>query len=93
MTYQDRPDARRARLERAAARQSREAEARREAADRVVEAIPFGQPVLVGHHSEGRHRRSLERADQNMRKSFERSERAPVSNSKSKIFAVRSWTL
>ncbi len=25
--------------------------------------IPFGQPVLVGHHSERRHRRALERAD------------------------------
>lgn len=24
--------------------------------------IPFGQPILVGHHSEGRHRRTVERA-------------------------------
>lgn len=25
--------------------------------------IPFGQPILVGHHSERRHRRAIERAD------------------------------
>lgn len=29
----------------------------------AVEGIPFGQPVLVGHHSEARHRRALERCD------------------------------
>ena len=33
--------------------------------------IPFGQPILVGHHSEGRHRRALIRADNAMRRSIE----------------------
>ena len=33
--------------------------------------IPFGQPILVGHHSEKRHRRALERSDNAMRKSIE----------------------
>ena len=33
-----------------------------------VSGIPFGQPILVGHHSERRHRRILERAE---RKGFE----------------------
>ena len=28
--------------------------------------IPFGQPILVGHHSERRHRKILERADRKM---------------------------
>jgi hypothetical protein len=28
---------------------------------RIADGIPFGQPVLVGHHSEGRHRRDLAR--------------------------------
>lgn len=30
--------------------------------------IPFGQPILVGHHSERRHRRAIERADNAMRR-------------------------
>lgn len=38
--------------------------------------IPFGQPILVGHHSERRHRRAIERADNAMRKSIEESDKA-----------------
>jgi len=38
--------------------------------------IPFGQPILVGHHSERRHRKVLERADNAMRKSIEEQEKA-----------------
>lgn len=40
-------------------------------AERKADAIPFGQPILVGHHSERRHRRDLERIDRGFRKSFE----------------------
>jgi hypothetical protein len=35
-----------------------------------------GEPVKIGHHSEKRHRRLLERADNDMRASFEASEKA-----------------
>jgi len=38
--------------------------------------IPLGQPILVGHHSEGRHRRAIERADNAMRKGIEESDKA-----------------
>jgi hypothetical protein len=38
--------------------------------------IPFGQPILVGHHSERRQRKVLERADNAMRKSIEESDKA-----------------
>lgn len=38
--------------------------------------IPMGQPILVGHHSEGRHRAALKRIDNNMRKSVEASEKS-----------------
>jgi hypothetical protein len=38
--------------------------------------IPFGQPILVGHHSERKHREVLERADNAMRKSIEEQEKA-----------------
>lgn len=37
----------------------------------LVENIPFGQPILVGHHSEKRHRRTLDRSWNAMGKSFE----------------------
>ena len=33
-----------------------------QASSRLVQNIQFGQPILVGHHSEGRHRRTLERS-------------------------------
>lgn len=38
--------------------------------------IPFGQPILVGHHSEARHRKTIERAWNNMGKSVEESRKA-----------------
>tara|TARA_R100000781_G_scaffold113591_1_gene82398 strand:+ start:7599 stop:8519 length:921 start_codon:yes stop_codon:yes gene_type:complete len=38
--------------------------------------IPFGQPILVGHHSERRHRKTIERADNAMRKSIEEDKKA-----------------
>ncbi len=41
-----------------------------------VSGIPFGQPILVGHHSEGRHRRAIARADNAMRRGIEASDKA-----------------
>lgn len=43
-------------------------EAHRGVARQIARGIPFGQPILVGHHSEGRARRDAERIDTNMRK-------------------------
>lgn len=51
----------------------RESERRFGAADEAVAGIPFGQPILVGHHSERRHRSALARCDANMRKGWESS--------------------
>lgn len=36
------------------------------AAAALVEGIPMGQPILIGHHSEKRHRAALERHDRHM---------------------------
>ena len=67
----------RARLERRAEQREEWAESRdRKATEAFAEAdmseektgIPLGQPILVGHHSERRHRRVIERAE---RKGFE----------------------
>ena len=38
--------------------------------------IPFGQPILVGHHSEGRHRALLKRIDTKHRKASEAYDKA-----------------
>lgn len=37
----------------------------------LTDGIPLGQPILVGHHSEKRHRRVLERSDNAMRRGVE----------------------
>lgn len=56
------------------------AEARSDAAfngvRRIADHIPMGQPILIGHHSEGRHRRDLARIDNGMRKAVEESKLA-----------------
>lgn len=44
--------------------------------------IPLGQPILVGHHSEGRHRRAIERADNAMQRAHEHQEMAALHESK-----------
>lgn len=44
--------------------------------DRIADGIPPGQPILVGHHSERRHRRDLARMDQRMRSGIEHEEKA-----------------
>ena len=38
--------------------------------------IPLGQPILIGHHSEGRHRRLLKRIDAAYRRASEADEKA-----------------
>lgn len=45
-------------------------------ANSIMSMIPPGQPILVGHHSERRHRRDLERIDSGMRKSIEESKKS-----------------
>lgn len=42
----------------------------------AVENIPLGQPILVGHHSEKKHRRALERSNSAMSRSVHESEKA-----------------
>lgn len=50
---------------------SGEASAQFGKADRISSHIPMGQPILVGHHSESRHRRDLGKIDTAMRKGSE----------------------
>ena len=76
--YEAKQEARRERLEAAAerARQKAACAYRRAAMSEAATGIPFGQPILVGHHSEGRHRAAIKRADNAMRAAVENSKRA-----------------
>jgi len=56
------------------AKHLKEADRRHDAADRISSVIPLGQPILVGHHSEKRHRRDLERIRKNLGKAVEERE-------------------
>jgi len=55
---------------------TRRAEAAFTSATDAVAGIPFGQPILVGHHSERRHRAALARQDARMRRGVEESRTA-----------------
>ena len=76
--YEAKQEARRERLERAADRADAQAAAsfRRGDLREEVSGIPLGQPILVGHHSERRHRKAIERANNAMRAGIEASKRA-----------------
>lgn len=49
-------------------RREADATAAREAVSAIADHIPFGQPILVGHHSEARARKDAERIENGMRK-------------------------
>jgi len=53
------------------ANRAADAESARQGVDRIGEHIPFGQPILVGHHSERHARRDCERMDNGMRRSVQ----------------------
>lgn len=62
------------RLENAAASAEKRSDAYYE---RTMQGLPeFGQPILIGHHSEKRHRRALEKSHDNMRRSVEETRKA-----------------
>jgi hypothetical protein len=68
--YENKLDAKRDRLEDRAERLRREGNARVAAGDQMFKAIPFGQPILVGHHSEQRDRNYRARAGNNLTKGY-----------------------
>jgi len=75
-SYEQKQQARRARYEARAAQASQEADATYSKARTMAEAIPFGQPILIGHHSEGRDRRYRARIHDTFGKSFALQDKA-----------------
>src|SRR5574341_147941 len=76
MTRRERMEARLAKRAEWADKAKVAAAGRFDAAHRALDGIPPGQPILVGHHSEGRHRRAIERHDDNMAAGVERAQMA-----------------
>lgn len=60
-TLVERAEAKADRLEDLAERRTGEAVAAKAAVDRIADGIPFGQPILIGHHSEKRARKDAEK--------------------------------
>jgi hypothetical protein len=82
------------RLRARAAYRRKQAEAASQQSSDAVRHIPLGQPILVGHHSEKRHRRDLARCDAAMQKaarlyreSQELAQRAIGSENNNAIFS------
>jgi Domain of unknown function (DUF3560) len=76
MSYRERREARAARLREWADSRDRKAEAAEQRTRSLVDVIPFGQPILVGHHSESRHRRDLARIEGGLRRRHEHASKA-----------------
>lgn len=83
MTYRDRREARAARLRSWAESREARAAALHDRADELASVIPFGQPILAGHHSQGRDTRyrarigaTMDRAVENDRKAREMAAKA-----------------
>lgn len=72
----ERAEERTEKLEEWAANASTRAQAAWKAGHRIADGIPFGQPILVGHHSERRARRDAERIDSAMRQSIDQTKTA-----------------
>lgn len=69
--YEERIERRRERYAQRSEKKRAEAKAANDTARGILDHIPMGQPVLVGHHSERRHRRDLERVDRSTRKAID----------------------
>jgi len=74
--YEAKQEAKRERLEARAERLAKEGAARVESGMSRLRAIPFGQPILVGHHSEGRDRNYRRKAGNAIDKGFEMQKQA-----------------
>ncbi|MUK76545.1 DUF3560 domain-containing protein [Aliivibrio fischeri] len=74
--YQERINSKRERLEERAEKAEQQSDAFYKASKERASMIPFGQPILVGHHSEKRARKDAERIYNDMGKSVAASKKA-----------------
>ena len=74
--YQERREAKIERLRDRAASKAQEARAGFDRSHKIADMIPLGQPILCGHHSEGRHRRDIGRINSITGKAIEANQAA-----------------
>ena len=67
----DRAEERAERFEGYSEKRGKEAEAARRGVEAIANGIPFGQPILVGHHSERRARKDAARIEAGMRRAVQ----------------------
>lgn len=75
-SYEQKIQRRRERLQAASERAQAESDSTLAQARRMADVIPFGQPILVGHHSEGRDRRYRARIHDKMGKGVALADKA-----------------
>jgi hypothetical protein len=76
MTYRERREHKAERLRDWADKREAKSTAAFERVDGIANMIPFGQPILVGHHSEGRARRDQDRISSGMRSGIDHADKA-----------------
>ena len=74
--YEDRKQRRIERYEELAEKNREKSDRLYEESRKAIEHIPLGQPILVGHHSEARHRRDLDRSWNKMGQAVEAQKKA-----------------
>ena len=82
MTYRERRERRAERLREWAAKRTAKSTAAFSGARRLADAIPFGQPILVGYHSERRARRDAERIRSGIGQGIEHQRKAAEMSSR-----------
>jgi len=80
--YEEKQAARKERLLERAENALVEADAQWERSRNATAGIPLGQPILVGHHSERRHRKAIERSHNAADKSLEATKKAKALKSR-----------
>ena len=83
-SYEQKQEEKRERYAELAEKARRESEQRHKQVNQICDMIPLGQPILVGHHSEKRHRADINRIDTGMRKAIDASEKAEYYENKAK---------
>ncbi len=83
-TTRERREARAARLNEWAGKREAKADDLHRRGDlrEEVSGIPFGQPILAGHHSANRHRNAIEKANRASRRAIENDDKAREMRSK-----------
>lgn len=80
--YEERQERKLERYQDLAHKYSKESDEAYKRSSAISNAIPFGQPILVGHHSEKGHRRDIERIHNLMNKSIDYADKSEYFNSK-----------